>query len=84
MRNIHMPGSNSFLHYDIPIAIFSSEDANKLAASSLKPKGLDLLSILAIKPFQNPAPFERLVSDLTGAYFKESTVRVLRIWTHYE
>ncbi len=75
------------------------KDAKKLAASGLKPKAQELLSILASDPFQNPPPFEKLVGDLVGAYsrriniqhrivyevfFKKKTVRVLRMWTHYE
>ena len=75
------------------------KDANKLAASGLKPKAQDLLAVLATDPFQNPPPFEKLVGDLAGAYSRriniqhrmvyevfaaERTVRVLRMWTHYE
>lgn len=75
------------------------KDAKKLAASGLKPKAQELLVILAKDPFQNPPPFEKLVGDLSGAYSrriniqhrlvyevfqKEKTVRVLRMWTHYE
>lgn len=75
------------------------KDAKKLAASGLKPKAQELLVILAKDPFQNPPPFEKLVGDLLGAYSrriniqhrlvyevfpKEKTVRVLRMWTHYE
>lgn len=75
------------------------KDAKKLAASGLKHKALDLLAVLGNDPFQNPPPFEKLVGDLTGAYSrrlniqhrivyevftKEKTVRVLRMWTHYE
>ena len=75
------------------------KDAKKLAASGLKPKALDLLAVLAVDPFQNPPPFEKLVGDLAGAYSrrnniqhrivyelftKERTVRVLRMWTHYD
>lgn len=75
------------------------KDAKKLAASGLKPRAQELLAILAIDPFQNPPPFEKLVGDLVGAYSrriniqhrivyevfpKERTVRVLRMWTHYE
>jgi Txe/YoeB family toxin of toxin-antitoxin system len=74
-------------------------DAKKLTASGLKPKAQDLLTVLAADPFQNPPPFEKLVGDLAGAYSrriniqhrivyevftKERTVRVLRMWTHYE
>jgi Txe/YoeB family toxin of toxin-antitoxin system len=75
------------------------KDAKKLAASGLKSKAQQLLVILANDPFQNPPPFEKLVGDLSGAYSrriniqhrivyevftKEKTVRVLRMWTHYE
>lgn len=75
------------------------KDAKKLAASGLKPKAQELLALLATDPFQNPPPFEKLVGDLSGAYsrriniqhrivyevfLKEKTVRVLRMWTHYE
>lgn len=75
------------------------KDAKKLAASGLKPKAQALLAVLAIDPFQNPPPFEKLVGDLAGVYSrrvniqhrivyevftKEKTVRVLRMWTHYE
>lgn len=75
------------------------KDAKKLAASGLKPKAQELLVVLANDPFQNPPPFEKLVGDLAGAYSRriniqhrivyevfatEKTVRVLRMWTHYE
>jgi len=75
------------------------KDASKLAASGLKPKAADLLAILEQDPFQNPPPFENLVGDLTGLYSRriniqhrlvyevfpeQKTVRVLRMWTHYE
>lgn len=75
------------------------KDAQKLTASGLKPKALELLAVLAQDPFQNPPPFEKLVGDLAGAYSRriniqhrlvyevfaaEKTVRVLRMWTHYE
>lgn len=75
------------------------KDAKKIAASGLKPKAQELLAVLTHDPFQNPPPFEKLVGDLSGAYSrritiqhrmvyevftKEKTVRVLRLWTHYE
>lgn len=75
------------------------KDAKRLAAVGLKPKASELLDIVACDPFQNPPPFEKLVGDLAGAYsrriniqhrlvyevFKKArTVRVLRMWTHYE
>lgn len=75
------------------------KDAKKLAASGLKPKAQQLLDVIANDPFQIPPPFEKLVGDLAGAYSRriniqhrivyevfteENTVRILRMWTHYE
>jgi len=75
------------------------KDAKRLSAAGLKEKAQELLEILAGDPFQNPPPFENLVGDLDGAYSrriniqhrlvyevfkKERTVRVLRMWSHYE
>ena len=77
----------------------AQKDAKKLTAASLKPKAQELLAVLANDPFQNPPPYEKLVGDLSGAYSRriniqhrlvyevfsaERTVRVLRMWTHYE
>ncbi|MCK9282652.1 MAG: Txe/YoeB family addiction module toxin [Rhodocyclaceae bacterium] len=77
----------------------ATKDAKKLVASGLKSKALELLAVLASDPFQNPPPFEKLVGDLAGAYSRriniqhrivyevfaeEKTVRILRMWTHYE
>ena len=75
------------------------KDAKKLSAAALRPKAQELLDVLANDPFRSPPPFEKLVGDLDGAYSrriniqhrlvyevfkKERTVRVLRMWTHYE
>jgi Txe/YoeB family toxin of toxin-antitoxin system len=75
------------------------KDAKKISASGLKAKAEVLLSLLSDDPFQNPPPYEKLVGDLAGVYSrrsniqhrlvyevfaKEKTVRVLRMWTHYE
>lgn len=77
----------------------AQKDAKKLAASGLKDKASALLEVLAINPFQNPPPYEKLVGDLTGAYSRriniqhrlvyqvlkeERAVKVLRLWTYYE
>jgi len=85
--------------WQVVFAKHAQKDAKKLAAAGLKGKAQDLLLILASDPFQNPPPYEKLVGDLAGAYSrriniqhrlvyevfsKERTVRVLRMWTHYE
>ena len=77
----------------------AEKDAKKLAASNLKDKAEELLTILEENPFREYPPFERLLGDLTGSfsrriniqhrlvyqvYEKEKIVKVLRMWTHYE
>ena len=87
------------MSWEVVFAKQAMKDAKKVAASGLKPKAQELLAILAADPFQNPPPFEKLVGDLAGTYSRriniqhrmvyevftqENTVRVLRMWTHYE
>ena len=77
----------------------AQKDAQKIAASNLKAQTQRLLDILASNPFQKPPPYEKLVGDLDGAisrriniqhrliyqvYSEEQTVKVIRMWTHYE
>jgi toxin YoeB len=77
----------------------AQKDAKKLASSNLQAKAQVLLNIIQIDPFQAPPPFEKLVGDLAGAYSRriniqhrivyevieaEQTVKILRMWTHYE
>lgn len=77
----------------------AQKDAKKIGSSNLKPQAQRLLDILAKNPFQNPPPYEKLMGDLAGAfsrriniqhrlvyqvYAKERTVKVIRMWTHYE
>jgi len=74
-------------------------DAKKLARSGLKPQAQKLLGILAANPYQTPPPCEKLVGDLAGACSRRiniqhrlvyqilddiKTVKVIRMWTHYE
>ncbi len=77
----------------------AQKDARKLKAANLKTQAEKLLALLRENPFQNPPSYEKLVGDLAGAYSrriniqhrlvyqvleKEHTVKVLRMWTHYE
>lgn len=74
-------------------------DARKFARSGLKPKAERLLAILQSNPYQTPPPYERLVGDLAEACSRRiniqhrlvcqvlddiRTVKVIRMWTHYE
>ena len=75
------------------------KDSKKIEQSNLKDTVKGLIEILKNDPFQNPPPYEKLIGDLTGKYSrriniqhplvyevfeKEMTVRVLRMWTHYD
>jgi len=77
----------------------AQKDAEKLAAAGLKPKAQSLLAVVGEDPYQTPPPFEKLVGDLSGAYYRRitiqhhlvyqvlddaRTVKVLRMWTHYQ
>jgi Txe/YoeB family toxin of toxin-antitoxin system len=77
----------------------AQKDAKKVATAGLKPKAEKLLEILSKNPFQTPPPFEKLIGDLSGAYSRRiniqhrlvyqvleeiRTVKVIRMWTHYE
>ena len=74
-------------------------DARKLAAAGLKPNTEELLEVLREDPYRSPPSFEKLIGDLAGAYSRRiniqhrlvyqileesDTVKVLRLWTHYE
>ena len=87
------------VRWTLAYAKHALKDSKKLAAAGLKTKAEELLEVLAVDPFQNPPAYEKLVGDLDGAYSrriniqhrlvyevfkKERTVRVLRMWTHYE
>lgn len=77
----------------------AQKDAKNLASAGLKSKAEQLLAVLIQNPFQNPPPYEKLLGDLAGAYSRRiniqhrlvyevfddtKTVKVLRMWTHYE
>ncbi len=77
----------------------AQKDAKRLSISGLRPKAEELLELLRLNPYKTPPSFEKLVGDLAGAYSRrvniqhrivyqileeEHTVKILRMWTHYE
>ena len=77
----------------------AEKDAKKLSHSGLKPQAERLIDILREDPYRVPPPYERLVGDLAGACSRRiniqhrivyqilddiKTVKVIRMWTHYE
>ena len=85
--------------WQLVFAKHAQKDAPKLASAGLKPKAQELLALIQENPFQNPPPYEKLVGDLAEAYSRriniqhrlvyevlaeQHTVKVLRMWSHYE
>jgi Txe/YoeB family toxin of toxin-antitoxin system len=77
----------------------AQKDAKKISAAGLRKKAEELLEIIKINPFKHPPPFEKLVGDLSGAYSRRiniqhrlvyqvlreiKTIKIIRMWTHYE
>ena len=77
----------------------AQKDAKKIKQADLQSRVENLLTVLKDNPFQNPPSYEKLVGDLSGAYSrriniqhrlvyqvlaKEKSVKVIRMWTHYE
>ena len=77
----------------------AQKDAKKLSSIGLKPKALELLELLKEDPYKSPPPYEKLVGDLKGACSRriniqhrmvyqiipdQKTVKIIRMWTHYE
>ena len=77
----------------------AQRDARKIASAGVRQKAEKLLEILSKNPFQTPPPYEKLIGDLSGAYSRSinihhrlvyqvleeiRTVKVIRMWTHYE
>ena len=77
----------------------AQKDARMIAATGLRQKAEKLLNLISRDPFQTPPPYEKLRGDLSGAYSRRinirhrlayqvisevRTVKVIRMWTHYE
>lgn len=77
----------------------AQKDAQKIASAGLKIKIEVLLQLMSENPYTNPPSYEKLIGDLAGSYSRriniqhrlvyqvieaEKTIKILRMWTHYE
>ncbi len=75
------------------------KDIETIKRAGLAQKAQKLLGIIRKNPYQSPPPYEKLVGDLNGLFSrriniqhrlvyevfeKEQTVKIIRLWTHYE
>ena len=87
------------MNWTLVYATQAKRDAKKLTRSGLKPQAQKLLELLSRNPYQTPPPYEKLVGELAGACSRRiniqhrlvyqilhdiKTVKVIRMWTHYE
>ena len=87
------------MSYQVVFTRQAQKDAKKLKGSPLATKAKELLQLISENPFASPPPFEALIGDLKGAYSRRiniqhrivyqvieegKTVKVLRLWTHFE
>ena len=85
--------------YQIIFTQQAMKDRTLIARIGLEKRAKALLAVLAEDPFRNPPPYEKLIGDLAGYYSRRiniqhrlvyavdtetQTVKVLRLWTHYE
>lgn len=85
--------------YRIVFSKQAEKDKKRLKAAGLEKKAKEILNKMQKDPFVSPPPYEALKGSLQGFYsrriniqhrlvyevfFEEKTIRVLRMWTHYE
>lgn len=87
------------VNYKIVYTKMAVKDIEQLKQAGLAAKAKKLVDIVENNPFQNPPPYEKLVGDLKGIYSRrinvqhrfvyevleeERTVKIIRMWKHYE
>ena len=75
------------------------KDSKRIAQSGFKNRVTKLLNILKTDPYKTPPKYEKLIGDLQKAYSRRiniqhrlvyeilddiKTVKVIRMWTHYD
>jgi toxin YoeB len=86
--------------YQIFYTNAAQKDAKKLSkVVGLQESCRKLLAIIAINPFQNPPPYEKLIGDFKGCFSRRiniqhrliyqvfednKIIKVLSMWSHYE
>ena len=84
--------------YKVTYSKQALKDAKKLSSASLDKKAKELIELIKNNPFQKPPPYEKLVGNLNGSFWRrinikhrivyevienEKLVRISRMWTHY-
>lgn len=85
--------------YRIVYSKKSLKHVQNIKTANLEKQIKELMNVLRENPFRNPPPYEKLQGELKGFYSRrinakhrlvyqvyesENTVKILRMWTHYE
>lgn len=86
--------------YGLMITKAAQKDKEKIKQyPALKRNVQNLLELISDNPFQNPLPYERLISNLKQCYSRrinaqhrlvymvyeeEKTIKIISMWSHYE
>lgn len=85
--------------YKVKLSKRAEKDREKLIQNNLSMRAKELIDIIAINPYQNPPPYEKIIGDLAGFYSRRINIKhrlvytvheedkivvVRRMWTHYE
>ena len=85
--------------YKLLVTKQAQKDAKKLSSSGLREKTEALVDLILQNPFAPYPAYEKLSGDMTGAYSRRiniqhrlvyavdegtHTVKILRMWSHYE
>ena len=70
-----------------------------LKSAKIDTKAKKLIDLIALNPFQNPPPYEKLIGDMSGlfsrriniqhrlvyqVYEEEKAIKIVSMWSHYE
>lgn len=87
------------MNWKIKFTKQAEKDAEKLKSANLADYAKKLINVIKENPFQNPPPYKKLIGRLSGKYSRRiniqhriiyevlenlKTVKILRMWTHYE
>jgi Txe/YoeB family toxin of toxin-antitoxin system len=70
--------------YIIKFSRQADKDKKLLKGAGLEEKAKQLLDIIAVNPFQNPPPYEKLIGNLTGNYSRRINIQHRLVYEVFE
>jgi Txe/YoeB family toxin of toxin-antitoxin system len=70
--------------YIIKFSRQADKDKKLLKGAGLEKKAKQLLNIMAVNPFQNPPPYEKLIGNLSGNYSRRINIQHRLIYEIFE